>query len=85
LPAALKSYRDGLAIRERLVQADPSNAGRQFDLVVSHWKLAANGDDAPRRFAFIAAALRKLKAENRLTPEEESWLPEAEARLAKTR
>jgi len=44
-----------------------------------------NGDDAPRRFAFIVAILRKLKAENRLTPAQESWLPEAEAQLAGTR
>src|SRR5258708_34805591 len=85
LAEALKSFRDGLAIRDRLAEADPSNALWQFDLVVSHWKLAANGDDAPRRFAFIVATLRKLKAGNRLTPAQESWLPEGEARLAKTR
>ncbi len=85
LPEALKSYRDGLAIRDRLAQADPSNADWQFDLVASHWRLAVNGDDAPRRFAFIVAILRKLKAENRLTPAQESWLPEAEAQLAGTR
>jgi tetratricopeptide (TPR) repeat protein len=85
LPEALKLFRDGLAIRDRLAQSDPSNAGWQFDLVASHWRLAANGDDAPRRFAFIVATLRKLKAENRLTPVQESWLPEAEAQLAKMR
>jgi hypothetical protein len=27
LPEALKSFRDGLAIRERLAQANPGNAG----------------------------------------------------------
>jgi tetratricopeptide (TPR) repeat protein len=85
LPEALKSFRDGLAIRDRLAQADPSNAGWRFDLVVSHWKLAVNGDDAPGRFAFIVATLRKLKEENRLTPTQERWLPEAEPQLAKTR
>jgi hypothetical protein len=83
LAEALKSFRDGLAIAERLAQSDPGNAGWQFDLVVSRWKLAANGDDAARRFAFIAATLRKLKEENRLTPVQESWLPKAEAQLAK--
>jgi hypothetical protein len=72
LPEALKSFRDGLAIAERLAQADRGNAGWQFDFVVSHWKLAANGDDAPRRWAFIVATLRKLKAEFRLTPVQES-------------
>src|SRR5260370_30587259 len=85
LPEALKTFRDELGIAERLAQSDPGNAGWQFDLVVSHWKLAANGDDAPRRFAFIVATLRKLKAENRLTPAQERLLPEAEAQLAKTR
>jgi hypothetical protein len=85
LAEALKSFRDGLAIRERLAQSDAGNAGWQFDLVVSHWQLAVNGDDAPRRFAFIVATLRKLKAENRLTPVQERWLPKAEAQLAKTR
>jgi tetratricopeptide (TPR) repeat protein len=39
LPEALKSYRDGLAIRERLAQADPGNAGWQRDLSVSYNKI----------------------------------------------
>jgi len=85
LPEALKSFRDGLAIRDRLAQADPSNAGWQFDLVVSNWKLAAHGDDAAQRFTFIVATLRKLQEENRLTPAQAKWLPEAEARLAEIR
>ena len=34
LAEALKAYRDGLAIRERLAQADPGNAGWQRDLSV---------------------------------------------------
>ena len=36
LPEALKSYRDGLAIAERLAKADPGNAGWQRDLSVSY-------------------------------------------------
>ena len=36
LPEALKSFRDGLAISERLARADPSNAGWQRDLSVSY-------------------------------------------------
>ena len=39
LPAALKSYRDSLAIAERLAQADPGNAGWQRDLSVSYNKV----------------------------------------------
>ena len=34
LPEALKSYRDSLAIAERLAQSDPGNAGWQRDLSV---------------------------------------------------
>ena len=37
---ALKSYRDSLAIRERLARSDPGNASWQRDLAVSHAKLA---------------------------------------------
>ena len=33
---ALKSYRDGLAIREGLAKSDPSNAGWQHDVAVAH-------------------------------------------------
>ena len=35
LAGALKSYRDGLAIRERLAKSDPGNAVWQRDLAVS--------------------------------------------------
>jgi hypothetical protein len=36
LKAALKSYSDSLAIRERLAKSDPGNAGWQGDLSVSY-------------------------------------------------
>jgi hypothetical protein len=36
LPEALKSFRDGLAIADRLAKADPANAGWQRDLSVSY-------------------------------------------------
>jgi tetratricopeptide (TPR) repeat protein len=39
LAEALESFRDGLAIRERLAQADPGNARRQRDLSVSYEKI----------------------------------------------
>jgi hypothetical protein len=39
LKAALKSYSDSLAIRERLAQSDPGNAGWQPDLSVSYAKI----------------------------------------------
>ncbi|MDE2603234.1 MAG: tetratricopeptide repeat protein [Bradyrhizobium sp.] len=39
LPEALKSFRDGLAIREKLAQADAGNADRQRDLAAAHEKI----------------------------------------------
>jgi len=58
LTAALRSYRDALAIAERLASADPGNAGWQHDLSVSHNKTGdvqvAQGD--------LAAALRSYRA-----------------------
>ena len=41
LAGALKSYRDSLAIRERLAKSDPGNAGWQRDLSVSYAKLGS--------------------------------------------
>ena len=40
LPEALKSYRDSLAIADRLAKSDPGNAGWQRDLSVSHGRIA---------------------------------------------
>ena len=45
LPEALKSFHDGLAIRERLAQANPGNAGWQRDLSVSHNKIDVCAND----------------------------------------
>jgi hypothetical protein len=50
LPEALKSFRDGLAIRDRLAQADPGNAGWQRDLIVSCVKLAGIDQTGARTF-----------------------------------
>ena len=66
-----------------LAKSDPTNAGAQFDLVVSNWKLAVNGDDSAGRYAFIVTTLRKLKEDGRLAPAQQKWLPLAEAELAK--
>jgi len=40
LPEALTSYRDSLAIRDRLARADPGNAGWQRDLSISLGRVA---------------------------------------------
>jgi hypothetical protein len=39
LPEALKSFRDGLAIRERLAKVDPNNAGWQRNLSYSYTQI----------------------------------------------
>ena len=39
LPEALKTYRDALAITDRLAKSDPGNAGWQRDLSVSYNKI----------------------------------------------
>ena len=83
LPGALKSYRDSLAIQERLAKADPSNAEWQFDVVATNWRLASAGDDALRRWTLIVATLRELTAASKLTVEQSKWLPVAEEKLTK--
>jgi predicted negative regulator of RcsB-dependent stress response len=79
---ALTSFRAGLAIRERLAQADPANAQWQWDLLPAHWRLAATGDEPARRWPLVIAAIRKLKDENKLSPDRARFLPIAEERLA---
>jgi hypothetical protein len=56
LDEALKAYRDGLAIRERLATADRSNTQWQRDLAISHSRLASVYERQVR----IADALQEL-------------------------
>ena len=58
LPAALKSYRDSLAITERLAKADPGNAGWQRDLSVSYNKVG----DVQEAQGDLPAALKSYQA-----------------------
>jgi tetratricopeptide (TPR) repeat protein len=78
-PEALAAYKASLAILEKLARAEPEDVERLLYVVGANRTLAILGDDAPRRWAFIAAALRKLKDQNKLDPQDEKWLPEAEA------
>jgi hypothetical protein len=57
LPEALKSFRDGLAIADRLAKADPGNAGWQRDLSVLYSNLAG----AFRKMGDNAMALDALR------------------------
>jgi DNA-binding transcriptional regulator GbsR (MarR family) len=73
LAAALMSYRDCLAIRERLAQSDAGNADWQRDLAWGYAKLAkvqrqsndpASASDALRRAQVIMEGLTKLSPDN---------------------
>ena len=57
LAGALNSYRDGLAIADRLAKSDPGNAGWQRDVAVSHAKVA----DALKEMGNGAEALAALR------------------------
>ena len=57
LAEALKSYRDSLAIRERLAKSDPSNAGWQRDLSVSY----INVGDVQKAQGDLAGALKSYR------------------------
>ncbi|MCH9807784.1 MAG: tetratricopeptide repeat-containing protein, partial [Alphaproteobacteria bacterium] len=56
--AALKSYQASLAIRERLSQSDPGNAGWQRDLSVSHDRVG----DVEKTQGNLSAALKSYQA-----------------------
>ena len=82
---ALTAYRAGLAIAERAASVNPDNAEWQFDVVVLLFQLAARGDDVPRRLTDIVARLRKLKDQDRLSPNRAMLLQVAEEELVKLR
>jgi hypothetical protein len=92
LAEALKSFRDGLAIRARLAQADPGNAGWQRDLAVSHAKLAsvfrkegenAKALDALRRGRAIMARMTALSPDNAVWKRDLAWFDEQIAEMAR--
>ena len=73
---ALKSFRDGLAIMERLVKNDPRNPGWQRDLAVSHSKIAevqrAQGDLSAAVISYQASlAIRERLAKS--NPDNIGW------------
>ena len=74
-------YRAALAIVERLIAMDATMVQWRIDAVEFQRELALHGDDRPRRIAFVAAALRQLRAEVGLSAEHAAWLSEAEAML----
>ena len=80
---ALKSYRSGLAVRERLVALDPANTQSRWDMLILQWRLANGGDDPGKRFGLIVTTLRDLAAKGQLSADQARWLPAAEQELAR--
>ena len=92
LAGALKSYRDDLAIAERLAQSDPGNAGWQHDLAVRYAKLAevyrrsnkpGEALAALRQGEAIMARLAKLSPDNTGWKRDLSWFDNQIAALTK--
>lgn len=80
--AAIAAYSDGIKIREMLSRREPSNVTWQTDLALSAWKLAATGaDDWRRRLSDGLAILNRLNAENKLSVDQQEWIPSFEAAL----
>jgi hypothetical protein len=77
LAGALAAFEQGLAIRERLAEADPSNAQWQTDVVVSLWKLAGDGLAEPAAardyLRRVLAILEGLAAAGRLHGAQQEW------------
>ena len=76
LTAALQAYRDGLAIAERLAQADPGNAKWQRDLAVSHAKLGLSlrrSGDVTGALAAFRHGHSLLAAIVRIAPDHAGW------------
>lgn len=76
LAGAEKAYRSALAVRERLAQADPSNAQWQRDLFVSLWRVADLSDRQGDRTAARSVAHRALGLAQRLAaldPRNVTW------------
>jgi hypothetical protein len=91
LTGALKSYRDSLAIRERLAKLDPGNAGWQGDLVWVYWRTGSawahvepkSRNEARAMVERGSDILRQLKERTGLTAIQQGWLDAIEADLRK--
>jgi len=80
LPEALKSFRDGHDIIDRLAKADPGNAGWQRDLIVSHVKIAQLDPSEARAMLTRAAEVAsQMQSHGQLAPRD-AWMPDGLAR-----
>ena len=90
LAGALKSYRDGLAIAEKLAKQDPGNAGWQGDMAFSYWRTGVTLVGAEPKSNMQAREmlqkgyniLSQLKERTGLTAQQQQWLDGCDADLA---
>ena len=75
MPRRSKSYRDSLAIAERLAAGDPGNAEWQRDLVASHYQLALAGGDAREHLTRALGIALAMQANGILAPAD-AWIPD---------
>jgi hypothetical protein len=89
--SALKSYRESLAIAERLAHSDPGNAGWQRDLAISYARLASVYRQSKDRGKALAALrqgeaimdrLAKLSPDNAVWKRDLAWFDQQIAALA---
>ena len=92
LPDALDAFKASLAIRERLVKADPGSGGWQRDLAIGHGRvamiLARQEADSDARAAFtkgrdIIVNLQKKSPDNATLPKDLAWFEDQIAGLKK--
>jgi hypothetical protein len=92
LAGALKSYRNSLAIADRLAKSDPGNAGWRRDLSFTFGRLAlvyrqsgdnAKARDSSRQGQAIMARLTKLSPDNAVWKNDLAWFDGQIAELAK--
>jgi len=88
LAGALKAYEASQAIAERLAVADPSNAGWQRDLYVSHWRLAKTAEQRGQREEAVGHWRQAYKVLQgitdrglHVTPEDRAFLKELRLKL----
>ncbi|MBN1439807.1 MAG: tetratricopeptide repeat protein, partial [Anaerolineales bacterium] len=82
---ALASYRESLAIRKRLAEADPSNAGWQRDLSYCLTRLAELYKRQGERLKALPLAEESLSIDERLSaldPTNVQWRKDVEASRA---
>jgi tetratricopeptide (TPR) repeat protein len=76
LAGALKSYRDALAIVERLAKSDPSNASLQSDLGTAYANLASafrKGSDNAKALVALRQGRTIIERLTKLSPDNAVW------------